>query len=155
LAITIFNSIENTMIYALTKARNLNFNEIPVYSLIILNGEIIAESGNRVEELKSTTRHAEIEVIEIAQKKLGSKYLSNCQLYVTLEPCPMCASAIASSKIEKVYFAAYDKQYGALGSKYNFHLDNLYNHTFDVFGGTLREESEEILKHYFKQLRNR
>jgi tRNA(adenine34) deaminase len=143
------------MIYALTKARNLNFNEIPVYSLILHNGDIISESGNKVEELKSTTRHAEIEVIEIAQKKLGRKYLSNCQLYVTLEPCPMCAAAIASSKIEKVYFAAYDKQYGALGSKYNFHLDNLYNHTFDAFGGILNLEAEEILKDYFKQLRKK
>ena len=127
--------------------------EIPVGALIVKNGEIIAKAHNIKEEKKDTTKHAEIIAIQKASKKLESWRLNDCELYVTLEPCPMCAGAIIQSRIKKVYIGTLDEKTGACGSVLNLFKDYKFNHNVEVEYGILKNECEEILKKFFKELR--
>ena len=138
------------MLQALELAKNSG-DEIPVGALIVKNGEIIAKSGNETVKRNDIRAHAEMIVMEKAQKKFG-KYLYDCDMYVTLEPCPMCAWAILLSGIKNVYFGAYDNLYGAFGSKIN--LNDFLNKKINIRGGILEQECSEILKKYFKRVRN-
>ena len=126
-------------------------DEIPVAAIIIKNGEIIASAVNCKEKSQDVTGHAEILAIRKAEKILGRWRLDDCELYVTLEPCPMCAWAIINSRIKTVYFGSYDPKYGALGSKID--LRKLINSKTTVYGGIMEKECDEILKNYFKILR--
>ena len=126
-------------------------NEVPVGALIIKNGVIIAESSNKKELTKNPTAHAEMIVIQEACKKLDTSNLSDCSLYVTLEPCPMCASAILHSKISNIYFGAYDNLYGAFGSALDMRNYIKFNPT--ITGGILELECRNIIKIFFKNLR--
>lgn len=128
--------------------------EVPVGAVIVRDGEIIATGRNRREKGRNALYHAEIEAIDNACKALGGWRLPGCELYVTLEPCPMCAGAIINSRIEKVYFGAYDKKAGSVRSLIRL-FDLPYNHSPEVVGGILEEKCAEELSDFFKHLRNK
>ena len=125
--------------------------EIPVGAIIVKDGEIIAETFNQKELTNDVTAHAEILAIRVAENKLGRWRLDDCDMYGTLEPCPMCAWAIVSSRIKTVYFGSFDRNYGALGSAID--VRKLANSKMKVYGGIMEEECDKILKEYFKELR--
>lgn len=125
--------------------------EIPVGAVIVKDGKFVAGAFNRKEELNDVTAHAEILVIRSAAEKLGRWRLDDCEMYVTLEPCPMCAWAIVNSRIKAVYFGSYDLNYGALGSVID--VRKLANSKLKVYGGIMEEECDKILKEYFFTLR--
>ena len=125
--------------------------EIPVGALIVKDGEVIAETFNQKETTNDVTAHAEILAIREAEQKLGCWRLDDCEMYVTLEPCPMCAWAIVSARIKAVYFGSYDKIYGALGSVID--VRKLANSKMKVYGGIMEEECDKILKEYFFNMR--
>lgn len=127
-------------------------SEIPVGALIVKDGVVIAETFNQKETSNDVTAHAEILAIREAEQKLGRWRLEDCEMYVTLEPCPMCAWAIVSARIKTVYFGSYDHNYGALGSVID--VRKLANSKMQVYGGIMEEECDRILKEYFKDLRN-
>ena len=126
--------------------------DVPVGAVVVRNGEIIGEGINRREQQKNPILHAEIEAIEAAAKVLGGWRLDNCDLYVTLEPCPMCAGAIINSRIKNVYFGAYDKKAGSLGTLTDL-SEIKYNHKPVVWGGMLQDECANQLSAFFKKLR--
>ncbi len=127
--------------------------EVPVGCIIVKNGEIIAKAHNLKETKKDTTKHAEIIAIQKASKKLDSWRLIDCEMYVTLEPCPMCAGAIINSRIKKIYIGAKDEKTGAVGSVLNLLEDYTFNHKVQIENGILENECQKILKDFFKELR--
>ena len=133
---------------AITEAKKC-IKDVPIGCVIKKEGKIIASTHNRRELDDDVTSHAEILAIKEAQKILGTSRLKDCELYVTLEPCPMCAWAISMSGISTVYFGSYNNQYGAMGSaiKLPFHLP------LKVYGGIMEEECNKILEEFFKKIR--
>ena len=129
--------------------------EMPIGAVIVREGKIIARGHNKRENGKNALLHAEIVAIDKACRKLGGWRLPGCEIYVTLEPCPMCAGAILNSRIEKVYFGAYDVKSGCAGSKINLLDMNLCNYTTEVVGGVLQSKCSEIIKNFFGTLRNK
>jgi tRNA(adenine34) deaminase len=127
--------------------------EVPVGAVIVKDGEIIAKAHNLKETKTDTTKHAEIIAIQKASKKLNSWRLLDCEMYVTLEPCSMCAGAIINSRIKKIYIGAMDEKTGAAGSVLNLFEDYTFNHKVEIEKGLLNEQCEEILKKFFKKLR--
>lgn len=127
--------------------------EIPVGAIIVKDGKVIARAHNIKEEKNDTTKHAEIIAIQKASKKLESWRLNNCEMYVTLEPCAMCAGAIIQARLKKVYIGTMDKKTGACGSVLNLIQDYKFNHSVELETGILKEESEKLLKDFFKELR--
>ncbi len=127
--------------------------EVPVGVVIVNNGKIIARAHNVKEEKQDTTRHAEIIAIQKASKKLNNWRLTNCEMYVTLEPCSMCAGALIQSRIKKVYIGTMDPKTGACGSVLNLLEDFTFNHKVEIETGILQKECEELLKNFFKELR--
>lgn len=127
--------------------------EVPVGALVVNSeGEIISSAYNLRETQKNATAHAEILAIEKACSVLGGWRLQGCTLYVTLEPCPMCAGALVNSRIDRVVFGAYDMQAGCCGSIVNFNAYP-FNHAFEITGGILEEECREVLTEFFKKRR--
>lgn len=129
--------------------------EIPVGAIIVKDGKIIARAHNSKENTKNATAHAEIMAIQKACKKLDAWRLLDCEMYVTLEPCSMCAGAIINSRISKIYIGTDDEKTGACGSKLNLLEDYKFNHIVQVQKYILKEECSEILKRFFKHLRER
>ena len=129
-------------------------DEVPVGAVVVKDGEIISRGRNRRELGKNALYHAEAEAIDLACKALGGWRLMGCTLYVTLEPCPMCAGAIINSRIERVVFGAYDKKAGSCGSVVNL-FELPYNHKPELSGGVLEEECAELLSSFFKKLRKK
>ena len=127
--------------------------EVPVGAVIVKNGKIIARGYNQKETKYDTTKHAEIIAIQKASKKLKSWRLLDCEMYVTLEPCSMCAGAIINSRIKKVYIGKKNEKTGAAGSRLNLFKDYKFNHNVEVETGILKDECEGILKDFFKFLR--
>ena len=127
--------------------------EVPVGAVIVKDGEIIARAHNLKETRFDTTNHAEIIAIQKASKKLKSWRLLDCEMYVTLEPCSMCAGAIINSRIKKVYIGANDERTGAVGSVLNLFEDYKFNHKVEFEKGIMKEDCENILKDFFKNLR--
>ena len=127
--------------------------EIPVGAVIVKNGEIIAKGRNMREEKQNALSHAEIEAINNACKTLNSWRLDDCEIYVTLEPCPMCAGAIINARIKTLVFGAYDLKAGSIDSVVNL-CDYPYNHKVEVYGGICEERCLAVLKDFFKELRN-
>ena len=127
--------------------------EVPVGAVIAKDGEIIAAGRNRVEELKSPLAHAEIVAIDSALRRLDTKFLTGCDLIVTLEPCPMCAGAIINSRIKRLVFGAYDEKAGSVFSVQEmFRLP--YNHAPEVQAGFMERECAALLTEFFANLRN-
>ena len=127
--------------------------EIPVGAVIVKDGKVIARGHNVKEEKRDTTKHAEIIAIQKASKKLDNWRLNDCEMYVTLEPCSMCAGAIIQSRIKKVYIGAMDEKTGACGSVLNLFKDYKFNHRVEEENGILKEECEKMLKSFFVELR--
>lgn len=126
--------------------------EVPVGAVIVRENEIVAKGRNRREKAKNALLHAEIEAIDNACKALGGWRLWNCELYVTLEPCPMCAGAIINAHIPKVYFGAYDFKNGSCGTVTNL-FEMPYNFKPECVGGIMADECSALLKDFFKKLR--
>ena len=123
-------------------------NEVPVGAVIVSNKQVIARSYNLTEQLTDVTAHAEIQAITAAAQFLGAKYLKGCTMYVTLEPCKMCAGALYWSQIDKVVFGARDEKRGA-----GIFSPSLYHPSTLVTNGIKKEECQTILKHFFKKKR--
>ena len=144
---------EYFMKLALEEAKNAyELGEIPIGAVVVTNNEIISTGYNKRELNKNALLHAEIEAIYKACEKLGGWRLWECELYVTLEPCPMCAGAIVNAHIPKVYFGAYDQKNGSCGSAINvLSMPNNFKPYYE--GGILEEECRNIIKDFFKRLR--
>ena len=127
--------------------------EVPVGAVIVKDGQIIAKAHNLKEPKFDTTKHAEILAIQKASKKLNSWRLLDCEMYVTLEPCSMCAGALINSRIKKVYIGTSDEKTGAVGSVFNLLEDYTFNHKVEYEKGILKDECEEMLSSFFKELR--
>lgn len=141
------------MYEALRLAREAaEIGEIPVGAVIVKDGEIIANGKNMRETKQNALSHAEIEAINSACKALGSWRLDGCEMYVTLEPCPMCAGAIINSRIKTLVFGAYDQKSGSIDSVVNL-CDYPYNHKVEVYGGICEDECLKVLKNFFEDLR--
>ena len=128
--------------------------EVPVGAVVVKDGEIVGRGRNRRENGKNALFHAEISAIDEACRNLGGWRLWQCAMYVTLEPCPMCAGAIINSRIKKVTFGAYDKKAGSFGSVVDFN-DLPYNHKPQIEGGIDEKECSELLSLFFEQLREK
>lgn len=127
--------------------------EVPVGAIVVKNGEIISRAHNLTEKNQNPTHHAEMLAIDKALKKLGSKNLSGCELYVTLEPCAMCIGACALSKISSVYFGAYDTKSGACGGKCDVLREGCYDFKTEIYGGIEETECKKILTEFFVSVR--
>lgn len=127
--------------------------EIPVGAVIVKDGAVIAKAHNQVEMLQDPTAHAEIVAIGAAANHLGSWRLKGCTLYVTLEPCPMCAGGIVLSRIDRIVFGSYDPKMGACSTLYNLVQDERLNHRVEVIAGVMDEESRSLLKEFFAKKR--
>lgn len=146
---------EHWMRLALAEARKAaSLSEVPVGAVLIQGDQLIASAGNRRETWKNPTAHAEIIVLSQAAKALSTRRLVGCTLYVTLEPCPMCAGAIALSRLDAVYFGADDPKAGCCGSVYRLTEDPaLHLGTVPAYGGVLATESAALLTDFFDQRR--
>lgn len=144
------------MIQALEEARKAEqAEEIPIGAVVVKEGEIISRAYNSKERNKNSLFHAEIIAMNAACEKLGSKYLDGCELYVTLEPCAMCAGALINYRVTKLYFGAYEPKTGCCGSLYNLPVDKRFNHRVEVTGGIMEEECGTILKDFFVKRRKK
>lgn len=130
-------------------------DEVPVGAVVVKDGIVIASSGNRKEQENNAICHAEIIALSSATKAVGNWWLENCDVYVTLEPCPMCAGAMINSRIRALYFGAYDKKSGACGSKTDLFEKGLFNHDVEVSGGYLEDECAQLLTSFFKNKREK
>jgi len=145
---------EKFMMEALKEAKKAYDKlEVPVGAVIVKEGKIIARAHNLKETKTDTTKHAEILAIQKASRKLKSWRLLDCDMYVTLEPCSMCAGAMINSRIRKIYIGTQDAKTGAVGSVFNLFNDYTFNHKVEAETGILKNECENILQQFFKELR--
>ena len=129
--------------------------EVPVGAVIVFENKIIGRGHNLIESLQDPTAHAEMIAITAAANFLGTWRLDGATLYVTLEPCPMCAGAVINSRISQVVFGASDQRIGSCGTVTDVLTDNGFKHEIEIVPGILREKSETIIKEFFKKLRSR
>lgn len=129
-------------------------NEVPVGAVIVKNGRIIGTGYNQVEQLQDPTAHAEMIALTAACNTTEEKYLDGCTLYVTLEPCMMCAGAFVWSKIDTIVFGAMDIKAGGCGSIFNIVQNKALNHHIEIIHGIMEAECEWLLKRFFKEKRN-
>lgn len=127
--------------------------EVPVGAVIVKDNRIVGRGYNQTERLTDATAHAEILAISAACTTLESKYLHDCTLYVTLEPCPMCAGALVWSKISRIVFGASDTNAGACGTVFNIASNQKLNHQIEIIQGVLEEDCEWLMKQFFKDRR--
>lgn len=127
--------------------------EVPVGALIVSGEQILSQAYNQKEKLQDPTAHAEILALREACARAGSWYLDDATMYVTLEPCPMCAYALIQARVKRLVFGAYDPKAGAAGSVINIFKKKLFNHEVEVIGGILEEECGELLKKFFQNRR--
>ncbi len=128
-------------------------DDVPIGAVIVKDGKIVSAAHNEREKLDSPTAHAEMLAIEYAAQKLGTRRLTDCTLYVTLEPCPMCAGAIMLSGIDTLVFGAFDEQYGCCGSLYCLPEDPAFSTNVKVIGGVLEKECAKLLDDFFSKKR--
>lgn len=149
------NNKEYFMKEALKEAKKAyEKEEIPVGAVIVKDGKVIARGYNLKETKVNTIKHAEIIAIEKASKKLNSWRLEDCEMYVTLEPCSMCAGAIINSRIKKVYIGTMDEKTGACGSVLNLFEYN-FNHKVEIETEILKDKCKKLIQDFFKELRNK
>ena len=129
--------------------------EIPVGAVVVKDNKIIGRGYNQVEKLKDATAHAEMIALTSAANHIGNWRLSECSIYVTLEPCIMCTGAMLASRIKDLYFAAFDTKFGACGSIHNLAEHSRTNHRINVFSGIYSEESQKLLKEFFEKLKSK
>lgn len=127
--------------------------EVPVGAVVVLDGQVVARAGNRVEELSDPTAHAEILALRAAAAALGSPRLGGCDLYVTLEPCPMCAAAISLARIRRLYFGAYDPKGGGVDHGARVFDHPTCHHRPEVVGGVEERRASELLRDFFRDRR--
>jgi len=132
-----------------------SYGEVPIGAVIVRDGEIIARGHNRRETWKDPTAHAETIAIREAARVLGGWRLTNCRLYVTLEPCPMCAGSILLSRVDEVFVGAMDEKGGAVGSKTNLLDTDAWNHRPEITTGILADECSMMLKEFFRNMRKK
>ncbi len=139
---------------ALAQAREaFRCGEIPVGAVLVKGDAVLAATRNRCEELSDAAAHAEILAIRAAGRLLGGWRLTGTTLYVTLEPCPMCAGALVQARIERLVYGAADPKGGAAGTLYNLVQDERLNHRLEVVTGVMEEECAELLKEFFRRRR--
>ena len=148
------NLDEKYMAEALKEAeKSANFDEVPVGAVVVKDGKIIARGHNLREKSKDPTAHAEIVAIRKACKKLNSWRLEGCTIYVTIEPCSMCAGTLLWTRIQRIVYGAKDPKGGALGSSYSlFEVKNI-NHHPEILGGVLEEDCSKLMKSFFRSKR--
>ena len=129
--------------------------EVPVGAVLVQDGEIVAAAGNRTRELKDATAHAEMLVIREASRKLDAERLTGCDLYVTLEPCAMCAAAISFARVRRLYFGATDEKGGAVVNGVRFYASPACHHAPEVYPGIGERHAAEILTTFFQERRER
>jgi tRNA(adenine34) deaminase len=127
--------------------------EVPVGALVVRDGQVLGEGWNQPVALRDPTAHAEILALRTAAQKIGDYRLGGATLYVTLEPCPMCAAAVAHARVARLVFGAWDPRQGAAGSAFNLVAAEAMNHQVDAFGGVLSEECGVMLKRFFASRR--
>lgn len=151
----IFNEDNYKFMFSALKEAQLAFkeDEVPIGAVVVHNNMIIGKGYNQVEKLKDSTAHAEILAITAASNHLKDKVLSECDLYVTVEPCLMCTGAIILAKIRNLYFGIYEPMTGTCGSIYNIPDENKLNHKVNVFVGIYENESKFLMQSYFKNKR--
>lgn len=153
------NRMEDDALYmalALEQARRAAAEgEVPIGAVIVCDGAVVAHGRNARENAADPTAHAEMIAIREAAARLDRWRLSGCTLYVTLEPCPMCAGAVVNSRIDRLVYGAADPKAGAVGTLYDLSTDLRLNHRFDVTSGVLEEECSQVLKEFFQALRER
>lgn len=133
--------------------RAFDQQEVPIGAVIVHKGRIIGRGHNMVEQLNDPTAHAEMIAITAACETLGAKYLDQCTLYVTVEPCPMCAGALMWSKLGRLVFGTFEEKAGSAGSLYNIAQDRRLNHYIDVVSGVEMERAAGLMKDFFRQRR--
>lgn len=133
--------------------RAMEEGEVPVGAVVVRRDQIVGRGRNAVERLNDPTAHAEVLAITAACDALAAKFLSDCTLYVTLEPCPMCAGAIVLARVPRLVFGAFDLRMGATGSLYNLVEDRRLNHQVEVVSGVEAERAAELLQRFFRQRR--
>jgi tRNA(adenine34) deaminase len=139
---------------ALYEARKAEaINEVPIGAVVVKEGEVIGRGHNLRETLMDPTAHAEMLAIKQASEHLSAWRLLDCDLYVTLEPCPMCAGAIVQARIRRVVFAAPDPKAGCAGTLMNLLQEQRFNHQVDLMGGVMQEECAAMLTQFFRRLR--
>lgn len=144
------------MFAALQEAEKaLEDNEVPVGAVVVKDQKIIGRGYNQVEKLKDATAHAEMIAITSAANHIGNWRLSECSIYVTLEPCTMCTGALLSSRIKDLFFSTFDTKFGSCGSIYNLAEDGKTNHKINVYSGIHAEESVKLLNEFFNKLKNK
>lgn len=129
------------------------YDEVPVGAVVVRDGQIVSEGCNFKERELNAVRHAEIVALERAAKALGNWWLEDCDVYVTLEPCPMCAGAMINARIRRLIFGAYDPKSGAAGSRTDLFAKGLFNHDIEVTGGVLADECGGLLSEFFRAKR--
>lgn len=133
----------------------LDIDEVPVGAVIVEDGKVLARAHNEKEKRKDATAHAEMLVIKKVERKKRTWHLENCTIYVTLEPCSMCAGALIGVRVKRIVYGTKDEKGGAFGSSYDLREQKGINHHPDVEGGVLKEKCSEILKNYFKDKRKK
>ncbi len=128
--------------------------EVPVGAVVVIDDEIVGRGYNRREIDSDPTAHAEMIAIREAAAKIGGWRLDGAGVYVTLEPCPMCAGAMMLARIARLVFGAFDPKAGAAGTLFNLPTDERFNHNFEVTGGIMQEECSDLLSSFFKKLRS-
>lgn len=130
-------------------------NEVPIGAVIVHDGEIVGKGFNLRESMQATLTHAELLAMQEANNEIGSWRLEDCTLYVTLEPCPMCAGAIVQSRMKRVVYGAPDPKAGCAGTIMNLLNEPRFNHQVEVTSGVLEQQCGTILKEFFKELREK
>lgn len=145
---------ENFMRLAIAEANKaFELDEVPVGAVIVKDGAVIASGYNRRETDKNAIAHAEIMAINEACERLGGWRLFGCEMYVTLEPCPMCAGALVNARLDRIIYGTADPKRGACGSLYNIAKDDRLNHTLEIVSGVCEPECRELLQRFFRHRR--